>query len=270
MIKAFVAFLFLFSSGLFADDTLCAHILTEKYVDVNKVMVTGTKFKAIQSNLALNTQMLNEMAQPGRSVLTVGEGTSELLPALIEMRIPTQALDLWYHSKIPYLESAPHTQHEGLKNMAEFQKKYGPHLIRGSALDMPFEIESKDFILSHLLANNLHIAEQLRFFTETVRVLKIGGEARILLVNERVPDLPFHYKMLIMDFLATHYAGAVQATIDTGLLKLRKMQSTKTNLKPQIDYDPKVRYRGLPVGSKFLKEERIEFKGLPEVPLQAQ
>lgn len=274
MTKALAIFLILLSTGLFAEEpinsTLCARILTSQYVAVDQVTVTGTKFQTIQNNLALNPRLLNEMAKPGRSVLTVGEGISELLPTLIEIQIPTQALDIWYHSKIPYIETAPYTQHQGLKAMAEFQKKYSPYLIRGSALDMPLENETKDFILSHLLANNLHIGEQLRFFSETVRVLKVGGQARILLTPQRTPDQPFPTQILIIDFLAKNYGEAVQASIDTGLLKIQKIESTKTNLKPEIEHDPKVRYPDLPAGAKLNKAERKEFQKLPSIPLQAQ
>ncbi len=229
------------------------------HVEIDRVSVTGSSFKTIRQNLSLD-EIWPELSAAGKSILTVGEGKSELLPELRASGFAVQALDLWYHSRLTRMHTGFYNgepvYNSGLDEMIRFQRQYRDDLVRGDATAMPFEDESKDFVLSHLLANNLHIADQLRFFSETVRILRVGGKARILLSRNRPSDFPPQIQELILGFLEVEYGDAIDVSIDTGLLKITKLADTRNVRRPIIPFDANVVYEQLrlPPGARLIRE----------------
>lgn len=219
-------------------------------VEVDGVRVSGERIKYMRANLDLTDALLEHLKENHLSVLSLGEGYSELLPYLIEKGITIKGLDLWYHSS-----NLVHENSAVVKKMNEFQNMFAAHLIRGSALDIPLKAESVDFVFSHRLLVSLHIAEQLRAITETIRVLTISGEAHLLLSDSRVPrkidELAFK---TILKFINENYAASVNAQILNGLLILSKVASTRTFDQLVIPFDEKSFYENLPTGSRARNE----------------
>lgn len=156
---------------------LSFEIYLDQYVFANGVAVTGEflyPLPLILKNLSITREVL-QLYKHG-NVLTLGEGFSGLLPLLFYHEVQAQALDLWYHAKnIPSNAS-------GLE-MQRYIREYGDHLIQGDATQMPLPSESFEFVVSHMLLNNMPAATQFRVINEVVRILKPGGEARLFPVD---------------------------------------------------------------------------------------
>lgn len=112
----------------------------------------------------------------GKSVLVLGEGFGELLPALLNVGAHAVAVDLLYGVKT---EALPESWMN--ERILGFREQYGSHLVAGSALNLPFASGRFDFVLSHMLLNNFvndqNAESALRISEEALRVLKPGGES---------------------------------------------------------------------------------------------
>lgn len=216
-------------------------------MEVEGVEVTGVSFSEIQKNLDLTTEILQNLKRKKLKVLSLGEGFSQLLPTLLSNGIAAQGLDIWYHSK-----NIPQNKTLVTKEMQNYQDGHAPKLIRGSALDIPMKSESIDFVVSHNLTYYLHIAEQLRVLTETIRVLSVGGEARILLVHNRkqTENRTLILFKTISDFIDKNYQQTIQFKIVDGLLILSKTDHTVAIDNPIIPFDVNETYETLPNGYK--------------------
>jgi ubiquinone/menaquinone biosynthesis C-methylase UbiE len=120
----------------------------------------------IKTNLGLSEDYLHSLPKSAK-ILSVGEGNSELASNLRERFPDTKALDLWYDDK----NLTP--------DLAKFVAENRPHLITGSSTNLPMPDQSVDLVLSHMLLNNLDEGQKIKSVYEMVRVLKLGGEARI-------------------------------------------------------------------------------------------
>ena len=168
----------------FATNFKCIDVLAPKvtfdiyandYVMANQVPITGGFVFPDHIVLAdLNLTQADLASRfKGKSVVSVGEGVSGLLPLLLQNGVSARGLDLWYGS-----DNFP-SNFSG-KLMREYKEKYHDFLIPGDAQNMPFESGSVDVVLSHLLLNNIENIEiQKKILSEIIRVLKVSGEARI-------------------------------------------------------------------------------------------
>lgn len=182
-----IAPLILFLATAFANPTVaqewCREALSQPaievlqgdFVSVNGVAVTGDFIYSLDfvlNNLDLNEANLASQFR-GKSVLSLAEGMSGLLPFLLKVGVKAQGLDLWYGDLVFPDNFSGH-------GMREYIRKYGDHLIAGDARDIPLPDASTDLVLSHMLVNNVDIVAQKLIVKEVVRILSKDGEARIL------------------------------------------------------------------------------------------
>lgn len=143
----------------------------EDFVLANGVAVTGEFIYSLEMVLH-NLDLKSIDSLKGKSVLSLAEGVSGLLPHLIQNGIAARGLDLWYHSS-----ELPNNYSGQL--MSSHIEKWGDYLINGDATKIPLESESVDFVISHMLVNNVDLDTQKRIVSDSVRVLKKGGQIRI-------------------------------------------------------------------------------------------
>ncbi len=145
-------------------------------ISANGVLVTGEQTWALSElfkNMAIDNNVIEIWAQSHALILSLGEGTSNLVPTLVQRGVNAYGLDVCYSIAIDF----PNTPRgEEMKNYLILNRS---RLIIGDARYLPYEAETLDVVVSHKLVNNLHIADTLDIITEILRVLKIGGEARI-------------------------------------------------------------------------------------------
>lgn len=146
---------------------------------INGGVITGPneyRLLDVKKHLGLTEDYMHRFPSDA-SVLSVGEGVSELA-ANLRVKFPkTNALDLWYHdANLP-------------KNLANFVALNRPHLIAGSSTNMPVVSGSVDLVVSHMLLSNLYANAQLKSIREMIRVLKVGGEAKIAFADDEKKDL---------------------------------------------------------------------------------
>lgn len=152
----------------------------KKYVRVNEVFVTGGTFYPL--NLILHNLSLEGESSPGhfagKTVISLGEGFSGLVPHFLQHGALVRGLDLWYESA----NEIPDNKYGML--MKRYIQDYGDHLIAADARQTPLKSESVDLVVSHMLVNNLEdYRDKLEVIQEAIRVLKVGGEARIFGFN---------------------------------------------------------------------------------------
>ncbi|MBL7714275.1 MAG: methyltransferase domain-containing protein [Bdellovibrionales bacterium] len=143
------------------------------WVYANDVMVTGELFYPLDlvlADLSLSDSQVKKLK--GKTVLSVAEGFSGLLPHLGRHGADAWGLDLWYSA-----DSIP--ENETGKRMKKFIAENEGQLIAGNALDMPVLDHSVDLLVSHQLVNNLLMEKSMTFLEEAFRVLAPGGEARV-------------------------------------------------------------------------------------------
>lgn len=170
-------------------------------VYVNQVMVTGEKHYPLQTvldNLDMGSASGLKSKIGAKTVLSVAEGFSGLLPAMKNKGLDAWGLDLWYEStNIP--------DNEGGLKMKEFIAENSERLIGGNALDMPVLPGSVDLLLNHMLVNNIPLLQSQVFLDEAVRVLAVNGEARIYGFEDE--DLPE-----ILRYLERNYGAQLQVS----------------------------------------------------------
>ncbi len=167
----------------FASQSKCAELLHlpvefeiygEDFVLVNGIPVTGQfmhPLKVVMGNLGI-TELDVQKTYRNKKVLTIGEGVSELLPFFLAQGVAARGLDVWYHN------DGFDDNYSG-KIMRKYVRKYGAHLIQGDAKKIPLRSGSIDKVFSHLLVNNVEHDEQVAIVEEVIRILKVGGEARL-------------------------------------------------------------------------------------------
>ncbi len=176
---------------------------TNGAVLVNGVAVTGDfvfPLDFVIKNLGLvGIEDLN--AYQGRSIISLGEGTSGLLPYLLNKGISARGIDLWYHA-------------EGIPNnligniMRSYGDLYGERLIQADARRTLLEDASVDVVLSHMLVNNVNLVRRKSILREVVRILKPGGEARIFGFDEEET-------LSIAHFLEMQFADRIRFAFQT-------------------------------------------------------
>jgi SAM-dependent methyltransferase len=135
----------------------------------NGILVTGDNeypVEMVTENLGFDATTL--FGLQGAKVLSVGEGTSCLLPFLLDRGIDARGLDTVYHSD----DSAE--RHPGL---VAYVKKYGDRLIKGDGRHIPLADNSVDVVVSHMVVNNVSFEDQTAMVKEAMRVAK--KQARI-------------------------------------------------------------------------------------------
>jgi SAM-dependent methyltransferase len=147
--------------------------------------ITGSDVHPRESlfeSLGLPEEQVEALA--GRSVLSLGEGYSDLVPYLIWIGVKAQGLDLWYHKK-----SYPKTDLGRL--MEGYNKKFGQYLIQGDARDTGLAPNSYDFVVSANLVDNLKkFEDKISVLDEAIRLTKVGGQVRILgFKSGHIPNL---------------------------------------------------------------------------------
>jgi hypothetical protein len=135
------------------------------------VLVTDSPLALIESNLRIRAGHYD-----GKDVLSLGEGVSGLLPALVEAGANPMALDTWYFSdKFPQTEFG--------REMQAYQTRNAKYLVRGDANNFPSnpKLAGKkfDLIVSHKLVNNLTTPEAAYLIANVAQSLKAGGEGRL-------------------------------------------------------------------------------------------
>ncbi len=205
-------------------------------VEADHIFVTGeADYPLLEVLKALElTPQTIERLKKSRQVVSIAEGLSGLLPYLLDHQVKTIGVDLWYRES-----RYPDTPHG--RRLKAYNDKYGQHLRRGDARHLEFADESIDVVLSHKFVNNLHIADTLRVFSEMVRILSIGGEARISDVYKKT----FY---LIEKFSLEHFGTAVSLNWSNDLLIVRKQTALPKNLNIRIPYDNRYAYPGVPNG----------------------
>ena len=112
-------------------------------------------------------------------------------------------------------------------------------------------------MFAHKLLNNLHFAEQLKALHEIIRVLEVGGEARIELTATNVYDMEFTkrepYFREIKNFLEENF-GANGRSIKFSfgryqILKIEKIRSVLPLGPFKTKFQSQVLYPFLPSGS---------------------
>lgn len=147
--------------------------------------ITGSDFHPRESLLeSLGLPEIQVEALAGRSVLSLGEGYSDLVPYLIWIGVKAQGLDLWYHKK-----SYPKTNLGRL--MEGYNKRFGQYLIQGDARDTGLPPNSYDFVISANLVDNLKkFEDKVSVLDEAIRLAKVGGQVRILgFKSTHIPNL---------------------------------------------------------------------------------
>lgn len=148
-------------------------------VFVNDVLVTGEGYlysgEEIFKVLELDNAKLSFLKKNESQVLSLGEGFGSLLDRFLRHGVEAKALDLWYHMNHYPVESFTG------KKMSEFNSKYYDHLIRGSFTNIPYPNRSLDLIVASMLFNNIADRDVfIKGLEEMVRVLKVGGELRLV------------------------------------------------------------------------------------------
>ena len=105
--------------------------------------------------------------------LLVAMSYTRILPILIDKGSAVKALDIWYNQ--PAIPSGDPIGN----NMKAFNTLYSEHLIGASALHMPLRDESVKNVWSYRLVSAQTRTFQKQFLSEVLRVLEVGGEARI-------------------------------------------------------------------------------------------
>lgn len=145
--------------------------LADTVVLANGIPIKTYPLDEIKIALDLNPKFIDGIRE--KSILLLGEGDGHLLPFFLNHNLTNiRAVDIWYHN-----ETFPKGKRG--KELRQFNRKYSRYLIRASALDLPFESNSVDFIFSFKLLNNLTFEQSYKALSEAFRVLKTGGEARI-------------------------------------------------------------------------------------------
>jgi hypothetical protein len=164
------------------------------YVRANGIFVSGESYYPLQyvlRNLGLVIDGSKEL-DGNLKILSIAEGTSGLLPFLLSRGLNAVGLDTWYHT-----ENYPNNK--GGHEMQRYVRQYGANLVRGNATHLPMASESFDLTLSHLLINNILDFKPFEaILSESVRVLKVGGEARIF--GFIADDIPLAEKILRNEF----------------------------------------------------------------------
>ncbi len=183
---------FVLGTYVHASD-FCLEILNSKYVRANGVAVTGDHIYGIESvltNLGINNaEYLTSLED--KKVLSIGEGYSGLLPQLKDFTAEMTAVDIWYHSN-------SYPDNESGKLMREYVEQHGRNLVQADAASAPFEGESFDLILSHMLVNNLDVFKNKDVVKEAIRILNRGGEIRIY-------GFPDSHKYAVEDLMKAEY-----------------------------------------------------------------
>lgn len=140
------------------------------------LFVTGDglyPLSVIRNNLGITEEFSRSLVN--KTILSVGEGFSDLLPYLLKIGAQPIGIDLWYEVSVMDIPQNPAGH-----LMAAYLTKYGPYLKRRDALKNGFPDSSFDFVFSHMVINNFETREQvITAVREMVRVLKVGGQARI-------------------------------------------------------------------------------------------
>ena len=160
---------------------LATQPLKANVVCANGVRVCGEDLyplEAVLKHLDLNEEWLLHAGQKGIKLLSLGEGYSPLLPYLRERDIEAYGVDLTYGrlSEIP--------DNAGKAKLVEYIKKWGRFLFPTAPDQLPFANETFDALLSHQVFNNPMPEDVIeKMMNESMRVLKPGGELRIVGLN---------------------------------------------------------------------------------------
>lgn len=182
-----------------ADTTESGRVVRDANGDfrVGDTLITGDwKHSLVQQkqHLGLTDAVLARFPRSAK-VVSVGEGTSSLSSNLRQRFPDSKAIDIWYdQADLP-------------DELRLFVERNRPHLIAASATRIPLPDLSVDLVVSHNLINNLEESASLALL-EMVRILKIGGEARIAFKIRLGADfLPFLRKTFGagIDAQSTHW-----------------------------------------------------------------
>lgn len=185
-------------------------------VTAGGVMVTGGHhypLPVILQHLKLDHAQIGNLR--GKTILSVAEGFSDLLPHLLRSGADAWAVDLIYGSKdIPDSAYGP-----TIKN---YIKNWGDRLVPGDAVALPIESSSVDVLLSHKFVNNISKMKSLLFVKEAIRVLKPGGEARIFGFSDRAEDGAGFSDATIQsaqEYIQSSYGNSVQVEVKKEVIR---------------------------------------------------
>lgn len=166
------------------------------------VMVTGDYYYPL-ATVQYGLNLIEEPLKPNQVVLDVAAGFSPLAEYLRSQGHNASSVDIWYSNpKFPETEAG--------RLMKQFVERNRQHLITSQAQNLPFENDSVDVVLSHLLVNNIEDDQLVVYMVkEAYRVIRPGGELRFygldmdrikLILNEFPKPIPRNYEMRSSSF----------------------------------------------------------------------
>lgn len=159
-----------------SDMTSQVMSIDDAHASIDGILITGgneTNLESILKHLRISNFDLRQWREMHYFVVSVGEGFSNLIPHFKNSNIRTLGLDIWYDYKMDF----PQTKIG--QRMSDYLRKNYLNLRKSNATHLRLSDESTDILVSHLLINNMHIADTLDFISEVIRVLRPGGEARL-------------------------------------------------------------------------------------------
>ncbi len=172
----------------------------------NGVFITGEMRSELQTIEELHLPEKLATLPRDSHIVSIGEGTDSMASVLAKSFPNTRAIDIWYgNQKLP-------------KDLADFVSKNQKILIPGDVTKLPLPNDSQDLVLAHQLFNNLkRMDTKMDGFSEIIRVLKRGGEARINFRGGVKPE--------IIEELKSNFGTKTNLLIDDEVLIIKKVSN---------------------------------------------
>lgn len=156
---------------------IMSHPQAGELLVANNVLITGENYLynhiSMLKAMKINQRIIDDMAQ-NKEVLSLGEGYSGLVPWLRQNGINAWGLDLWYDSEA----TIRNINHPNVPLLLNYIRNHAAYLISADARNTRLPSNSFDYILSHMLINNLPAEDVRSVLLESIRLLKPGGSAR--------------------------------------------------------------------------------------------
>lgn len=135
---------------------------------------------------------------PNELVICLGEGDAKLLNYLLSEGYNAYGMDVWYDLRNYSTYGVKETSLSRLHDMLSAIHSNQGRIFNGKANSLPLKDESVDKLLSNKMLNNVDPADRRTVIMEVLRVLKVGGIAKI---SGYMPNIQ-NNKGIIEDFLS--------------------------------------------------------------------